>query len=61
MSKKTDKNLKHSPARIYEFEPKGHVDANSVNELAKVIRVGIPGDLYGKLSPELQQHFKEVA
>lgn len=61
MTKKTDNQHKHSPARIYEFEPKGPVDANSVIELAKVIRVGIPGDLYKKLSPELQQHFKEVA
>lgn len=61
MSNNKNDDLKHSPARIYEFEPKGDVAANAVIELAKIIRVGIPGDLYKKLSPELQQHFKEVA
>lgn len=61
MSNNKNDDLKHSPARIYEFKPKGDVAANAVIELAKIIRVGIPGDLYKKLSPELQQHFKEVA
>lgn len=53
--------LKHSPARLYEFDPDTTIDSNNVIELAKIVRVGIPGDLLGKLSPELQKHFKEVA
>lgn len=59
--KTTEKNLKHSPARLYEFAPDATIDSNNVIELAKIVRVGIPGDLLGKLSPELQKHFKEVA
>ena len=62
MSKKTkDESLKHSPARLYEFAPDNTIDTNNVIELAKVIRVGVGGDLLKKLSPELQKFFKEVA
>lgn len=63
MSKKVkkDDDLKHSPARLYEFAPDRTIDTNNVIELAQIVRVGIPGDLLKKLSPELQKHFKEVA
>jgi hypothetical protein len=61
MSNKKDDDLKHSPARLYEFDPDMTIDSNNVIELAKIVRVGIPGDLLKKLSPELQKHFKEVA
>ena len=59
--KQDAKDLKHSPARLYEFVPDDSIGPTNVIELAKVVRVGIPGDLFGKLSPELQKHFKEVA
>lgn len=61
MTKKKDESLKHSPARLYEFVPDTSIDTNNVIELAKVIRVGVGGDLLKKLSPELQKFFKEVA
>lgn len=64
MSKKKtekDKHYKHSPARLYEFVPDNTIDTNNVIELAKIVRVGIGGNLLEKLSPELQKFFKEVA
>jgi hypothetical protein len=61
MTKKKDEKYKHSPARLYEFTPDATIDTNNVIELAQIIRVGVGGDLFQKLSPELQKHFKEVA
>ena len=62
MAKKKDEELKHSPARLYEFVPDElSITPNNVVELAKLVRVGIGGDLLQKLSPELQKHFKKVA
>ena len=62
MSKKKDEKYKHSPARLYEFTPdEGSITPNNVVELANIVRVGVGGDLFQKLSPELQKHFKEVA
>ena len=53
---------KHSPARLYEFTPdENTITSNNVVELANLVRVGVGGDLFKKLSPELQKHFKEVA
>ena len=61
MTKKKDDN-KHSPSKLYEFNPDEiTITPNNVVELAKIVRVGISGDLLKKLSPELQKHFKEVA
>lgn len=52
---------KHSSALLYEFVPdKATITPNNVVELAKIVRVGIPGHLLEKLTPELQKHFKEV-
>ena len=59
---KKDKLHKHSSARLYEFIPdEATITPNNVVELAKIVRVGIPGHILEKLSPELQKHFKEVA
>jgi hypothetical protein len=58
---KKDDHHKHSPARLYEFAPKDGITPNNIVELAKIVRVGVGGDLFEKLSPELQKHFKEVA
>lgn len=59
---KTKDQHKHSPARLYEFVPnEKSITANNIVELARVVRVGISGDLLEKLSPELQEHFKQVA
>lgn len=61
MTKKDNKH-KHSPARLYEFVPdESIITPNNIVELANIVRVGIPGYVLEKLSPELQQHFKEVA
>ena len=61
MNKKDNKH-KHSPARLYEFVPDEKIiTPNNIVELANIVRVGIPGHILEKLSPELQQHFKEVA
>ena len=61
MAKSKDEH-KHSPARLYEFTPnENSITPNNVVELAKIVRVGVSGDLLKKLSPELQKHFKEVA
>lgn len=61
MTKKND-DLKHSPSRLYEFVPDAEtITANNIIELSEKIRVGISGNLLGKLSSELQKHFKEVA
>jgi hypothetical protein len=59
-SKKDDQH-KHSPARLYEFTPSEGITPNNIVELAMIVRVGVGGDLFKKLSPELQKHFKEVA
>lgn len=61
MTTKKDDLHKHSPARLYEFAPDITIDTNNVIELANIVRVGVNGDLYKKLSPGLQKHFKEVA
>lgn len=62
MSKEKDKLHKHSPARLYEFAPdEATITPNNVVELANIVRVGIPGHILEKLTPELQKHFKEVA
>ena len=59
MAKKKDK---HSPACLYEFVPdETTITPNNAVELARLVRVGVSGDLLKKLSPELQKHFKEVA
>ncbi|NDB59207.1 hypothetical protein EB001_20985 [bacterium] len=59
---KKDNKHKHSPARLYEFVPDENIiTPNNIVELANIVRVGIPGHILEKLSPELQQHFKEVA
>jgi hypothetical protein len=59
---KKDKHHKHSPARLYEFQPdESNITPNNIVELANIVRVGIGGHLLEKLSPELQKHFKEVA
>ena len=58
---KKDEQYKNSPARLYEFVPDDSIDTNNIIELANVVRVGVGGDLFKKLSPELQKHFKEVA
>lgn len=58
---KKDEKYKHSPARLYEFAPDENISPNNVVELANIVRVGVGGDLFKKLSPELQKHFKEVA
>jgi hypothetical protein len=61
MTKKDNKH-KHSPARLYEFVPDENIiTPNNIVELANIVRVGISGHILEKLSPELQQHFKEVA
>jgi len=61
MTKKENKH-KHSPARLYEFTPdESIITPNNIVELANIVRVGIPGHVLEKLSPELQKHFKEVA
>lgn len=61
MSKK-DEKYKHSPARLYEFAPdEKSITSNNIVELAQIVRVGVGGELFKKLSPELQKHFKEVA
>lgn len=58
----TEEELKHSPARLYEFNPdEGTITPNNIIELANIVRVGIGGHLLEKLSPELQKHFKKVA
>jgi hypothetical protein len=60
--KKKDEHHKHSPARLYEFVPdETTITPNNAVELARLVRVGVSGDLLKKLSPELQKHFKEVA
>jgi hypothetical protein len=59
-SKKDDQH-KHSPSRLYEFTPSEGITPNNIVELANLVRVGVGGDLFKKLSPELQKHFKEVA
>ena len=57
-----DKHHKHSPARLYEFIPdESTITPNNAVELSKIVRVGIPGHILEKLTPELQKHFKEVA
>lgn len=57
-----DEKYKHSPARLYEFAPdEKTITSNNIVELAQIVRVGIGGHLLEKLSPELKQHFKEVA
>lgn len=62
MAKKKDDELKHSPARLYEFVPDEiSITPNNIVELATIVRVGIGGDLLEKLSPELRKHFKKVA
>lgn len=62
LTKEKDKHHKHSSARLYEFIPdEATITPNNTVELAKIVRVGIPGHLLEKLSPELQKHFKEVA
>ena len=62
MTTKKDNKHKHSPARLYEFVPDENIiTPNNIVELANIVRVGIPGHILEKLSPELQQHFKEVA
>lgn len=62
MAKKKDDELKHSPARLYEFVPdENTITPNNIVELATLIRVGIGGNVLEKLSPELQKHFKKVA
>ena len=62
MAKSKKDELKHSPARLYEFTPnEDSITPNNVVELANIVRVGVSGDLLKKLSPELQKHFKEVA
>ena len=58
---KKDEQYKNSPARLYEFVPDNSIDTNNIIELANIVRVGVGGDLFKKLSPELQKHFKEVA
>ena len=59
---KKDNKHKHSPARLYEFVPdESVITSNNIVELANIVRVGIPGHILEKLSPELQKHFKEVA
>lgn len=62
MSKNKNDELKHSPARLYEFTPdETTITSNNIVELATIVRVGIAGNLLEKLSPELQKHFKKVA
>lgn len=62
MSKNNDDELKHSPARLYEFVPdENTITPNNIVELSTLIRVGIGGNVLKKLSPELQKHFKKVA
>jgi hypothetical protein len=62
MAKKKDDELKHSPARLYEFVPdETSITPNNIVELANLVRVGIGGHVLEKLSPELQKHFKKVA
>jgi len=62
MAKKKEEELKHSPARLYEFTPdESSITPNNIVELANLVRVGIGGHVLEKLSPELQKHFKKVA
>lgn len=59
---KKDKLHKHSPARLYKFQPdEATITPNNVVELTKVIQIGVNGDTLKVMSPELQKHFKEVA
>ena len=58
----TEEQLKHSPARLYEFTPdETTITPNNIVELAQIVRVGIGGHILEKLSPELQKHFNKVA
>lgn len=62
MKNKKDEEIKHSSASLYEFVPdENTITPNNVVELARIVRVGIPGHILDKLTPELQKHFKEVA
>jgi hypothetical protein len=62
LTKEKDNHHKHSSARLYEFIPdEATITPNNVVELSKIVRVGIPGHILEKLTPELQKHFKEVA
>ena len=62
MTEEKDNHYKHSSARLYEFIPdEKTITPNNAVELSKIVRVGIPGHILEKLTPELQKHFKEVA
>jgi hypothetical protein len=61
MANKSDQH-KYSSARLYEFTPNENIiTSNNIVELANVIKIGISGHTFQKLSPELQQHFKKVS
>ena len=49
MAKNKKDDLKHSPARLYEFVPDQSIDTNNIIELANIVRVGVSGDLLKKI------------
>lgn len=46
--------------KLYEFDPKEDITNDLVQELARVVRVGITGRVLVLLSDDLKKQFKEV-
>lgn len=54
-------NSKYNQAKLYEFAPNNSIEAKHVIELTELIKIGVSGENLEKMSPELQEHFKEIA
>jgi len=51
---------KYTQSTVYEFTPNDNIQTAEIIELAKLIRVGVSGEILDKASDELKKHFVEV-
>jgi hypothetical protein len=54
---KKEKIVQH---KLYEFAPSEDISQELVQELARVVRVGITGRVLDLLSEDLKKQFKEI-
>jgi len=54
------KNKKMLQSKVYEFLPSNDITFEEINELSKIVRIGVGGHIIDSVSDGLKKHFKEV-
>ena len=51
---------KSNQSKIFEFKPDDDITVGEILELVKLIRIGVPGNIYDEASDKLKKHLIEI-